>query len=231
MMDHSTESIDDDVGSDYSPPEGENSEDHTQSSTFPVFPVSQSARDRQIHRAATIRGRDETSELWKHMKQSKDNETGKNRTHCNYCDKTWLLGGSTSTGWSHLKSDHLNKLSPEDLGKLRGHAKETTPSSRLPSRASSRGTLFYNEIRRHSYVGRDLDTKLGKAIISASMSLNVLDNIDFAIFCEAASHNTYKLPSRGYMNSTIIPIVYKAGVVAVKKCIDKVQHLSLTTDV
>ena len=151
MMDHSTESIDDDVGSDYSPPEGENSEDHTQSSTSLVFPVSQSARDRQIHRAATIRGRDEavrdacdslqaarddnrsrsppklgrkkTSELWKHMKQSKDNETGKNRTHCNYCDKSWLLGGSTSTGWSHLKSDHLNKLSAKDVGKLRGHAK------------------------------------------------------------------------------------------------------------
>ena len=48
----------------------------------------QAARDdnRSKSRSPPKLGRKKTSELWKHMKQSKDNGTGKNRTHCNYCD-------------------------------------------------------------------------------------------------------------------------------------------------
>ena len=76
-----------------------------------------------------------------------------------------------------------------------------------------------------------MNVKLAKAIISASLSWNALDNIEFAMFVEDVSCQSFNLPSRGYMTNTVLPILYRAGFDAVKGIIKKIQHISLTTDI
>ena len=49
-------------------------------------------------------------------------------------------------------------------------------------------------------------------------------------FLESLSHNQFHLPSRMYMNGTIVPIVYKACKKAVTEKIESNPHIALTTD-
>ena len=68
-------------------------------------------------------------------------------------------------------------------------------------------------------------------LVSASSPLNVLDNIEFAMFVEKVSSQSFNLPSRGYMTNTVMPILHKAGFDAAKGIIQNIQHISLTTDI
>ena len=62
------------------------------------------------------------------------------------------------------------------------------------------------------------------------MTFNILDNVHFGMFVESLSNNFYNLPSRTFMNGTIVPVVYKACQDAVREMIKNVHHISLTTD-
>ena len=66
--------------------------------------------------------------IWQHMTSTKLD--GKDKTKCNYCDKWWFLGGSTSNAQTHLRSKHPEKLPEQDA--------PTIPASSLPSISSSK---------------------------------------------------------------------------------------------
>lgn len=177
------------------------------------------------------KGRTKTSPIWKHCHQKEI----KNRTMtiCNYCpDAKWSLSGSTSSALYHLKQKHIDKLSAEDLLTINLRAKgteETSPSSKLPAR-SPRASSLYNKISHNSPRGRDLNIKLCLALISSSVPFTLLDNPDWGVFLETLSFKQYNLPSRQYMNGTIVPIIYKGCKKSVIEIIEKVHHIALTTD-
>ena len=173
------------------------------------------------------KGRTKTSAIWNHCHQK-----GK-MTHCNYCSHAkWALQGSTSTALYHLKQHHVDKLSSEDLLTINLRAKgteETSSSSKLPAR-SPRSSSLYNKIPQNSPRGQDLNIKLCLALISSSVPFTLLDNPDWAVFLETLSFKQYNMPSRQYMNGSIIPIIYKACKTNVIAIIDKVPHIALTSD-
>ena len=177
----------------------------------------------------TPRGRRRTSLIWKHCKSEKA-PGGKEKTVCNYCPKSWELNSSTSTALQHLKAQHLDKIADADIESFHRSDDPTSPDASRPSRASRHHSLFNNKIIHNSYDGRRINCALAKALISGSVPLNILDNVEFAIFCEELSGHLYNLPSRTYMNSTVIPIVYNGCKKAVLDIIKKVHHISLTTD-
>ena len=78
--------------------------------------------------------------------------------------------------------------------------------------------------------GREYDTLLCQAMLSGSLSFNLLDNVRFTMFVEAISGNVYNLPSRGYMTRTVVPILYRACEDAVRDKIKNVHNISITTD-
>lgn len=105
----------------------------------------------------------------------------------------------------------MDKLSEQEHLKLNlkaQGAERTTPTSKLPTRSPSASSSLMRKVGHHSQKGREWDTLLCQAMISGSLSLNILDNVQFAMFIESVSCNLYNLPSRGYMTGTIIPVVY-----------------------
>ena len=178
-------------------------------------------------------GRRKSSLIWKHCHQKIIK--GQIYTVCNYCkDQQWCLGGSTSSARTHVLSKHLDKISQEELNKIDDKARgneRTTPTSKLPTRSPVAVKSPMNrKLTRHSLRGREYDTLLCKAMLSGSLSFNLLDDVKFAMFVEAISSGVYTLPCRAYMTNTVVPIVYNGCVDAVKNIIKDVPNLSLTTD-
>ena len=65
----------------------------------------------------------------------------------------------------------------------------------------------FPDIDHFSLLGRQLNRKLARALVTGAVSVNILDNVQFANFCESLN-SRYKLPSRSYMSNTIIPYLY-----------------------
>ena len=135
--------------------------------------------------SANRKGRKKSSFIWNHCSQKLSSD-GKIVTYCNYCDDTqWVLGGSTSTALYHIKSRHLEKLTNAELmnvtQKTQG-TQQTSPSSKLPVRSPQHSSL-YRKISHTSVRGRDLNIKLMLAMLSSSVSFNILDNPEWGVFC------------------------------------------------
>ena len=172
----------------------------------------------------TPRGRRKSSVVWNHCRQISK------LTFCNYCPSSFDLKGSTSTALYHIRKQHPDKLSDaEKLSLLTGGL--TTPDAELPKRSTNRRlTDEAPDISHYSLLGRRLDRKLARALVTGAVSINILDNVNFAIFCESLCPR-YKLPSRAYMTNTIIPSLYYESVDIIKDILKKVKYISMTTDV
>ena len=161
--------------------------------------------------AAKKKGRKKSSAVWNHCHQELIG--GQTVTFCNHCDNTrWILGGSTSTALYHIKQHHIEKLTADELISINQKAQgteQTSPSSKLPARSPQHASL-YHKISHNSARGCDLNMKLMLAMISSSVSFNILDNPEWGVFVETLSCHQYHLPSRMYMNGTIVPILYAA---------------------
>ncbi|MCP4255070.1 MAG: hypothetical protein GY775_17020, partial [Candidatus Scalindua sp.] len=168
--------------------------------------------------------------IWNHCHSKVIN--GKTYTICNHCkDQSWILNSSTSTAKYHLTKIHYDKLSEEErielTTKARGEQK-TTSTSKLPVRSSAAHLM--RQVGHQSQKGREWDVLLSQAIISGSLPYNILDNVQFGVLVESLSSNAYRLPSRGYMNRTVVPIVYRACQDVIKDRLKHVPHIALTTD-
>ena len=91
-------------------------------------------------------------------------EDGKDVTSCNHSGNSWVLQCSTSNTLQHLKSKHLDKFTDEDIALI------DKPDN------------------------HNIDCHLANAILSRSLPLNILDNVEFAMFLEDVSVHTYKRP-------------------------------------
>ena len=129
----------------------------------------------------------------------------------------------------HIRNHHQDKLSDaEKVQLLTGGL--TTPDAVLPKRSTNRRlTDEAPDISHYSLLGRTLDRKLARALVTGAVSINILDNVNFAIFCESLCPR-YKLPSRAYMTNTIIPSLYYESVDIIKDILKKVKYISMTTD-
>ena len=58
--------------------------------------------------------RQKNSLVWSHCRKITQHD-GTVVTKCNYCESEWVLSGSTSIALLHLKSQHSEKFSSEDL--------------------------------------------------------------------------------------------------------------------
>ena len=86
------------------------------------------------------------------------------------------------------------------------------------------------KILHDSLKGRKLNKYLCLALVSGSVSWNLLDNAQLAIFVEHLSNHQYKLPSRTYMLTCVVPGVYEACKEGVKALLQKNIYISFTTD-
>ena len=68
------------------------------------------------------------------------------------------------------------------------------------------------------------------ALLSGSVSWKILDNPQFAHFVEYLSDYLYKLPSRTYMSTCIVPGVFEACKEGVRAILQNKKHISFTTD-
>ena len=73
--------------------------------------------------------------------------------------------------------------------------------------------------------------KLLFAMISSSVSFNILDCPAWGVFVECLSDRKWNLPSRQYMNATIVSPVYDACEKAVIEKIKSQHHIAITTDI
>ena len=183
-----------------------------------------SPRSRQMKR-----GRKKTSVIWKHMVQRK--VANVTVTYCNHCDSNWVLSGSTSTALQHLRNGHIDKLTTEELRNLNSVSEPTSRDATTPKRQLKGSYVnWVRNIDHNGSEGRELNRMLCLAILSGSLPWNILDNVQFAMFVEKASGNRYKLPSRTYMTSTIVPRLYQSCRDAVTDILKKIQHIAFTTD-
>ena len=75
-----------------------------------------------------------------------------------------------------------------------------------------------------------MNIKFMLAMISSSTPFNILDKPEWGVFLETLSSNQYHLPSRVYMNGTIVPLVYAACKKAVIEKIQIQHHIAMTID-
>ena len=145
---------------------------------------------------------------------------------------SWILQGSTSTALHHLKQVHLNNLTQTEITGIYTKAsgtEQSSPTSKLPARSPR--SVLYNKIKLDSHRGLDLNSKLCVALLSSSVPFSaILDNSDWGVFVETLSHNQYNLPSRRYMNDTIVPMLYDALKGNIKNILENTQYIALTTD-
>ena len=170
-------------------------------------------QDSPGRRSTRCRGRKSSSVVWNHCKKHTDPVTKKIITKCNYCGASWALLGSTSTALHHLKQHHIQRLSSEERTKLLGGS--TTPNSALPARSTTRNLFDGPLISKNSPKGRRCNEKLARALLSGSISIQILDNIHFGIFCEELC-SKYRLPSRFYMTNSVIPKMFYETKLVVK---------------
>ena len=182
---------------------------------------------------AKKKGRTKSSVIWKHC----NNREVKGRiiTYCNYCPNTsWELKGSTSTALSHVKQHHFDKLTHDERNDLMDKMKGTTsPSSKLPARSPKAASAFFSghKISHDSKKGRELNVKLLFAMISSSVSFNILDCPAWGVFVECLSDHKWNLPCRQYMNASIVSPVYNACEKSVIEILKSQHHIAITTDI
>ena len=153
-------------------------------------------------------------------------------TFCNHCESSWVLSGSTSTALQHLRNGHIDKLTQEEIRSLNSASEPTTSDATTPKRqVKARYVNWLNKnIDHQGPEGREINRMLCLAILSGSLPWNILDNVQFAMFVEKVSANRYKLPSRTYMTTKLVPLLYQSCRVAVTDILKKVQHIAFTTD-
>ena len=156
-------------------------------------------------------------------------------TYCNYCpNKSWELQGSTSTALSHVKQHHFDKLTDDERNDLMDKMKGTTsPSSKLPARSPKAAAAFFSghKIPHDSKKGRELNVKLLFAMISSSVSFNILDCPAWGVFLECLSDHKWNLPCRQYMNASIVSPVYNACEKSVIEILKSQHQIAITTDI
>ena len=179
------------------------------------------------------KGCTKSSVIWKHC-NNKDVK-GRTLTYCNYCPNTsWELKGSTSTALSHVKQHHFDKLTDDERNDLMDKMKGTTsPSSKLPARSPKAAAAFFSghRISHESKKGRELNVKLLFAMISSSVSFNILDCPAWGIFVECLGERKWNLPSRQYMNASVVSPVYNACEKCVIEILKNQHHIAITTDI
>ena len=180
--------------------------------------------------AATVesRGRKKSSIIWDHCTQKVVDNT--KRTFCNHCSSSWNLSGSTSTALQHLRSNHTDCFTEAEQDHLDSANEPTDFGAKTPKRQKKSYADMTSKIDPDSYKGRKLNKLLCMALLSGSVSWNILDNVPFGLFVESLSNHTYKLPSRTYMTTCIVPAVYQACKDAVKAILITKKNISFTTD-
>ena len=180
--------------------------------------------------AATVesRGRKKKSITWNHCTQRMVNNT--RLTFCYHCSANWNLSGSTSAALQHLRSNHLDCLTEAEQDHLNSANEPTVFGAKTPKRQSKSYADMTSKIDPLSYKGRKLNKLLCMALLSGSVSWNILDNVPFGLFVESLSNHTYKLPSRTYMTTCMVPAVYQACKDAVKAILITKKNISFTTD-
>ena len=195
--------------------------------------VRDDSSDRSLSPPPKKKGRTKSSVIWNHCK-NKD-VRGRTVTYCNYCpNKSWELQGSTSTALSHVRQHHYDKLTDDERNDLMDKSKGTTsPASRLPARSPKGAAAFFSghKISHDSKKGRELNVKLLIAMISSSVSFNILDCPEWGVFVECLSGDKYNLPSRQYMNASIVSPVFNACEKSVIDILKTQHHIAITTDI
>ena len=151
-------------------------------------------------------------------------------TFCNHCSCNWNLSGSTSTALQHLRSNHPDCLTEAEEDHLNSANEPTVFGAKTPKRQVKSYADMTLKIDPDSYKGRKLNKYLCMALLSGSVSWNFLDNVQFGIFVEHLSNHMYKLPSRTYMTTCIVPAVYQACKDAVRAILQNKKNISFTTD-
>ena len=180
--------------------------------------------------AATVesRGRKKSSIIWNHCSQNMVDIT--RITFCNHWPSNWNLSGSTSTALQHLRSNHPDCLTEAEEDHLNSANEPTVFGAKTPKRQVKSYADMTLKIDPDSYKGRKLNKYLCMALLSGSVSWNFLDNVQFGIFVEYLSNHMYKLPSRTYMTTCIVPAVYQACKDAVRAILQNKKNISFTTD-
>ena len=174
------------------------------------------------------RGRKRKSIIWNHCRQRVVNKTV--ITYCNHCECHWNLSGSTSTALQHLRTNHLDCLTDAEEHQLFSDNEPTAFGAKAPKRQVKCYGDMTSKILHDSYKGRKLNKYLCMALLSGSVSWNFLDNAQFAIFVEHLSNHQYKLPSRTYMLTCVVPGVYEACKEGVRAILHNKKNISFTTD-
>ena len=154
------------------------------------------------------KGRKRKSIIWNHCRQSVVNKV--KITYCNHCGSHWTLSGSTSTALQHLRQNHQEFLTDAERHQVFSDNEPTAFDAKTPKRQVKCYGDMTSKILHNSLKGLKLNKYLCLAMVSGSVSWNLLDNPQFAIFVEHLSNHQYNLPSRTYMLTCVMPGVHEA---------------------
>ena len=87
-----------------------------------------------------------------------------------------------------------------------------------------------SKILHSSLKGIKLNKYLCLAMVTGSVSFNLLDNPQFGIFVETLSGNQYNLPGRTYMSTCVLPGIHQKCKEGVKALLKNKKYISFTTD-
>ena len=170
--------------------------------------------------------------MWNHIYSKPGN---KRNLFCKHCPAKWKitgLQGSTSTTLRHVRNKHyafLSKQEQENADRsLIGESSGKNISGKdLPLRSLTRtlkpGRLWTR--KRSEYH----DRQLGKFIVTSSTTLNILDNREFGDYSKGLCMH-YRIPSRNYMQNSVITPMYEDTKIYVKSVIENSDDLALTMD-
>ena len=166
--------------------------------------------------------------IWNHCRQSVVNKV--TITYCNHCGSHWSISGSTSTALQHLRQNHQEFLTDAEVHQLFSDNEPTAFDAKAPKRQVKCYGDMTSKILHNSLKGLKLNKYLCLAMVSGSVSWNLLDNPQFAIFVEHLSIHQYNLPSRTYMLTCVMPGVHEACKEGVKALLKNKKNISFTTD-
>ena len=109
--------------------------------------------------------------IWNHCKQSVVNNV--KITSCNHCGSRWTLSGSTSTALQHLRLNHQELLTDEEIQQIFSHNEPTAFDAKTPKRQVKCYGDMTSKILHNSLKGIKLNKYLCLAMVTGSVSWNL----------------------------------------------------------
>ena len=174
--------------------------------------------------------RKQPSVVWRHADKMKSKKRNVELVQCKYCEKEWRvshLSGSTSNVLKHLRVQHYQKFTAQDIAELPQNGRSSGNRGQ-PVRTLNRKEQDGKPMPRTNRLVQEMDRKMARFFVSSTSSWLLLENKYFADLFSDLYDGRYNIPSRSYLQDNVLHTMYEETKNAVINELKK--HLNIALD-